>query len=193
MAPSQAALDAAVARGVPHASVAFFARWWQLETWLRELVYLELRAAHGREWESAIRARAIELAGRDAVNAYMGSPDNENLLAYLDVGSLLALIDTDEHWRFWQHAMPRRVVWRGIANQLLDLRNRNAHCRRPHRDDLARIEQTLRDLEFGARRSLSAYNRQSRVADDLDDPVAAAWVRGDHSAARRLIARQSAL
>lgn len=39
------ALVRAVTAGVPAEALGFFARWWQLENWLRLLVYLELRAA----------------------------------------------------------------------------------------------------------------------------------------------------
>ncbi|MFM0341998.1 hypothetical protein [Paraburkholderia fungorum] len=33
--------------GMPATASALYSRWWQLETWLRSLVYLELRSAKG--------------------------------------------------------------------------------------------------------------------------------------------------
>jgi hypothetical protein len=43
-------IEAAVDHGVPAESLAFYARWWQLETWLRQLMYLEFRAKWGIAW-----------------------------------------------------------------------------------------------------------------------------------------------
>jgi hypothetical protein len=36
--------------GCPPRLRALYARWWQLETWLRELAYVELRALLGTRW-----------------------------------------------------------------------------------------------------------------------------------------------
>jgi hypothetical protein len=84
--------------GVPADAVAFFARWWQLETWLRQLVYMELRAKHGTEWLQHLSDQAPTRAARDEINTYMATPDAANLLAYLDVGHLFDLIGNSEHW-----------------------------------------------------------------------------------------------
>src|SRR3712207_5206205 len=40
---------------LPARSVALYARWWQLETWLRELIYVELRALYGSTWDNAVK------------------------------------------------------------------------------------------------------------------------------------------
>lgn len=56
------------------------------------------------------------------------------------------------------------------------IRRRTAHCRRPHEDDLSKVEQTLRDLRAGAHRVLSAFATHRRVWDSDVDPVTAHWV-----------------
>lgn len=43
------ALEATVGHWLPPESLALYARWWQLETWLRQLAYVELRARDGRQ------------------------------------------------------------------------------------------------------------------------------------------------
>jgi hypothetical protein len=48
--------------GVPQDALRFFARWWQFETYLREVVYLELRARDGEAYEGAIGKGAIDRA-----------------------------------------------------------------------------------------------------------------------------------
>lgn len=81
-------ISRAVDIGVPAGAVAFFARWWQLETWLRQLVYMELRAKYGTGWLEHLAQQAPTRAARDEVNRYMATPDASNVLAYLDVSHL---------------------------------------------------------------------------------------------------------
>jgi hypothetical protein len=117
----------------------------------------------------------------------MASPDAENLLAYIDLSELLELIDSDEHWRLFEDALLPRVRWRGFADELKELRHRSAHCRRPHGDDLARLELMLGNLESGARRALRTYGATEWPSEYPDDPVARSWIEREHPAARRLL------
>jgi hypothetical protein len=173
--------------GVPAEASALHARWWQLETWLRDLVYVELKAKHGVAWGRRLEPAATQRSTREATVAdYMPTADSHHVLAYLDIHPLFKLIEETE-WEILAHAFPPLDVWRGRADELQTIRNRIGHCRRPHVDDLARVEQTLRDLETGAFRSVAAFNRQSAPDHDLDDPLVASWVRREHIGARRLI------
>ena len=180
-------IESSIGSGVPPDAVAFAARWWQLETWLRELLYLELRAKHGRAWEKVVEGRNQKRAELDADNRYMPSPDAEDLLAYTDTGALLKLIGTPETWELVEPSLLPRVRWDGLVDALRDLRNRNAHLRRPHVDDLGRLEQALRDLEPGARRALLAFNQQRRWWKADGDPLGVAWLERGHEDAKRLI------
>jgi hypothetical protein len=67
----------------PEAS-ACHARWWQFETWLRSLTYVELRAKFGSGWLNQIPSRAVSYAKNEARLAYMTSADSEMLLSYLE-------------------------------------------------------------------------------------------------------------
>src|SRR5205807_1230086 len=51
-------LDAMLPLGVPLESLALYSRWWALETWLRELIYIELRAKFGSAWTDEISKAA---------------------------------------------------------------------------------------------------------------------------------------
>jgi hypothetical protein len=115
----------------------------------------------------------------------MPSPDAELVLAYLDVYDLFDLID--EHWDLFEISLIDADVWHGRTKELRQIRHRIAHCRRPHIDDLSRIEQCLRDLEHGAFSAVTYFNNQTRPDPDLDDPVVVAWAREGHPDARRLI------
>ncbi len=184
---SKTAVVRAVEAGVPSEGLGVFARWWQLEDWLRLLLHIELRASRGTTWAEALTSKGPNLAERDTENAYMSSPDSTNLLAYLDAGELFDLLGSDDVWPLVEYALLKRKRWDGLVDELRSIRNRIAHLRRPHRDDLARVEQALRNLEPGARSAMEAFNRRHRVpADPLDD-LARAWVLGQHEDARRLL------
>jgi hypothetical protein len=185
-ANARAAAERALSAGVPSEALAVFARWWEIESWLRLLAYLELRAARGQAWAEVLPNRAAHFAERDAENAYMPSADATNVLAYLDAGELFELLGKQEVWPLVQYALPGKRRWEGQVELLRTVRNRTAHLRRPHSDDLARLEQALRDLERGARAGLEAFNRQSPLTD-ASDPLHMAWVEGQHKDARRLI------
>lgn len=183
-AASRDAVDRSISSGVPADAIACFSRWWQLETWLRDLLYVELRSRYGHSWTDHLQGRAPGRAEGDAKNRYMASPDAGELLTYADVGDLFSLIDAN--WALFEPVLPPQRRWHGTADELRELRNRNAHCRRPHRDDLSRLEQVLRNLEAGAQLFYGSYARTHQVAES-DDPLSQAWVVGQHPTAERLL------
>lgn len=178
-------MSAAWRNGLRPEATAVYARWWQLETWLRELVYVERSARHGRSWADDLPPTAAHRESADREHGYMATPDATARLAYLDVGPLFELITDD--WDLYSSALIDRAVWDGRVRELKRIRNRIGHCRRPHGDDLGRVEQTLRDLEGGTLGAVSSYNRQFHPQPELDDPVVEAWLREDHPDARRLV------
>lgn len=181
----KASLAAVWAHDVPIEAIALYGRWWQLETWLRDLVYLELKARWGRKWLGKLPSHAEKRVDKDRHHAYMATPDAHDRLAYLDVAPLFRIIE--QHWDIFEYAMIDREVWLGRVPERLKIRHQIGHCRRPHPDDLSRLEQTLRDLDRAAFHAVAAFNRQFSPQSDLADPVVESWVRGDHEDARRLI------
>lgn len=181
------AIEAGWQDGMPPMASALYARWWQLETWLRSLIYVELRSALGSAWFQAV-SKAGSSESRQLVDRqfrYMATPDAQNRLAYTDASVLFRT--TQEHWDFFEHALLAKNVWAGRIDELLAIRNRIGHCRRPHADDLVRLEQTLRDLENGAFVAASAFNRHWRPNEKWTDAVTDGWVRANHSDAMRLV------
>jgi hypothetical protein len=171
--------------GVPAEALVLYGRWWQLETWLRQLIYVELRARDGVKWAAALPPKAEERETKDRRHGYMATPDAQARLAYLDFSPLLDLLETQ--WSLFADSLIDPEVWSGRAVELRNIRNRIGHCRRPHSDDLARLEQTLRDLDPGAFRAVAAFNRLYQPEGDLDDPVVEAWVQDQHDDAYRLV------
>ena len=178
-------LERMVGAGVPVDALYLYGRWWQLETWLRELVYLELRARYGVRWVEHLKGPAPSRAERDQANDYMASADAGELLAYADISDLFALIR--DQWELFGPVLVPRSRWEGMAELLGELRNRAAHCRRPHRDDVTRLELVLRDLERGAHRFYASYLDTRPVPFKSKDPLAQAWLDRRHEAAARLV------
>lgn len=179
-------MSAAWQNGTPPEATALYARWWQLETWLRSLVYVERSARDGRRWADSLPSRAEMLERADLRHGYMASPDAQARLAYLDAGPLLNDVITDD-WELYADALIDKDAWKGRVVELRQIRHRIGHCRRPHQDDLARLEQTLRDIDAGAFRAVAAYNRGTKPDRRLDDPLVDAWVGGSHPDAARLL------
>lgn len=182
-----AAVSAGVVSGqVPPASLALYARWWQLETWLRGLAYVELRAQRGVNWAENVHKLVGNRQEKDQLHTYMASPDLDNPLAYMDVSKLLELIE--KKWELFAPTLLDRDVWNGRKAELLKIRNRIGHLHRPHSDDLSRLEQTLRDLEGGAQRAIRSYFDWHDACDlDPADPVVGSWIHGHHEDAERLV------
>ena len=167
------------------ASAALYARWWQLETWLRELIYVELRAQLGIDWTDTVKT-ANGRQAQDAAFTRMSGPDNDNPLAYLDYAQLLDVID--RHWDQIGYALLDQRAWQGRQDELKRIRHRIGHLRKPHPDDLNRLEQTLRDLERGTFIALASYNdRDFPGTDNHRDAVTFDWLDGKHPDAKRLI------
>jgi hypothetical protein len=174
-----------LAGGVPPSALAAYGRWWQLETYLREVAYTELRAAFGASWRDHLGEAATTRAERDQINAYMASADADEPLAYADTSVLFALIKSK--WELFEPVLLPQVRWEGLVDELLSIRNRSAHCRRPHRDDLARLEQSLRNLEPGAREFYRSYTQAQRLRPGEGDPLVDAWLDKSHPSAQRLV------
>ncbi len=167
------------AGAMPAAASALYSRWWQLETWLRSLVYVELRSAKGAAWARELPAGSATRQQKDDEVRHMPTPDAQDQLAYLDAGPLLQM--TLDHWPLFGSYFPGVKIWTGRIEELKAIRNRIGHCRRPHDDDLDRLEQTLRDLNGGAFRATSSFNDQSRPNKEWSDILVRDWVHGTHS------------
>nr|AFK89320.1 hypothetical protein [Arthrobacter sp. J3.40] len=162
-----------------------YGRWWQFEDWLRQLAYVELRAKYGRSWSTQINASTWN-QDKDAEWTHMLARDNENPLAYLDFPKLSDLMVAE--WDIFKFALPRLETWKSHASELNMVRRRIAHLRLAHPDDLARLEQALRDLERGAFITLATYNSRWRPKiTETSDPIVDGWLHKNHVDAQRLI------
>src|SRR5947208_2369783 len=92
---------------VPDEIIIAFARCHQLETWLREMIYLETKAQYGLEyWDECVaalgRANARYIPpersrARDQRHFHMATAENDPLW-FLSFDALLKLLFDDELW-----------------------------------------------------------------------------------------------
>jgi hypothetical protein len=99
--------------------------------------------------------------------------DSDFEVGFLDVFDLFDTISA--HWTLFEPALLVKSTWDGRVDELRRIRNRMAHCGRPHADDHGRIVQLLRDLEYGVRAACSAFHRRDVDLDRLSSPVIRQW------------------
>jgi hypothetical protein len=155
---------------VPREAVHLFRMSWQLELWLREITYVEVRASHP-DWQDflkrVIKRWPTEAVSNDKKLTHMATA-HESELSYLTFGQLCELIMSN--WDLWSDYFPPLENFRSKIAEVRTIRNRVAHCRRPHTNDERRLDLFLRDLDPGIRRFCLRYCEPGRA--DKADPVA---------------------
>ena len=168
---------------VPPSAVRLFRMSWQLEAWLRQIVYVELRAADSN-WELRIAnlPKADRFKERDKSLHHMATPHQSKLL-YLTLNDLWELISKGDNWELFEHYFPPKDNVIARIGEVMAIRNRVAHSREPHANDIARMELFLRDLEPGIRRFCVRYNVTNDLArkDGVAERLEVEWLRIGHS------------
>lgn len=145
-----------------------YGRMCQLERWLRQMVYLELRARFGIEWTEEVRSEFRRQ--QDLSITYMPNTDQKDPLAYVDLSYLFNL--TTKHSELFEKIIPPTLSSGVRHDEILRIRHRVAHFRAPHQDDIDRVRQYLRDMEQGSFISVASFNQRHRVAENSQSPLA---------------------
>jgi hypothetical protein len=175
---------------VSEGTVRTFVRLYQFETWLRELVYVELKANFGNEWwdvaEGLLRQTggggipASKSLARDKKHPHMATPETDPIW-FLSFDSLLKIVFHKRVWRYFCPFLTTKALLRAKFAEIAPIRNRVAHCRALHKTDLDRVETLMRDLDEGFWRFCTQYNHTLWVNGNPDaHPVAtlfADWTR----------------
>jgi hypothetical protein len=167
--------------GVNPDAVKGYCLFYQLERWLREMVYLELKAHFGESWwkevEKALqrsRAGGIPAARSliaDKQHPHMSTPENDPLW-FLSFDSLLKIIFDGDLWRFFETYLTTKRLVRAKFEEIASIRNRIAHYRALHKDDVDRVAAALRDLDSGFWRFCTSYNNGSWfIPPFTQDPI----------------------
>jgi hypothetical protein len=136
--PSQPLSDDEVPE-VPKRALDTYARLWQLKTWLRRMIYVELRALLGDAWSQNLPKTGSFDA--DKRLTHMPTPEM-NALSYAQLSELTQLMGT--HWMCLKGYLPPQDLWDAKLKEINQIRHRVAHFRRGHTDDQTRLLQFLR-------------------------------------------------
>jgi len=126
---------------VPSSAVRLFRMAWQLETWLRIMVYVELRASRV-DWEEPIK-RAVGNWPPHSIQSdkrlhHMATP-HQAALSYLTFGQLWDVISSAANWPLFEPYFPPKQNTEVKIEEVKAIRNRVAHFREPHPNDEKRL------------------------------------------------------
>jgi hypothetical protein len=151
---------------LPRGVLQTYARLWQLETWLRRMVYVELRALLGDAWSQDLP----KSGSFDADKRLTHVPTPEmNALSYAQLSELTQLMG--KHWSCFESYLPPQDLWDAKLKEVKQIRHRVAHFRRGHMDDHPRLLQFLRDIDLGFWTFCTSYNNGRAILPQSKDPV----------------------
>src|SRR4029077_4848207 len=152
-----------------------YARLWQFETWLRRMVYVELRALKGDDWHASLPTSTKPFEA-DKRLIYLPTPE-EDPISYVQLGALERAIDAN--WSLFERYLPPQTIWKAKLEEVSQIRHRVAHFRVGHADDHRRLIQFLRDLDAGFWRFCTSYNDAPPVLSPSGEPVMAHFLARD--------------
>ena len=158
-------------RELPERILQSYSRLWQLETWLRRMVYVELRALRGDSWITKVRlGKAKGSQKSDKALVHMPTPE-EDPLSYAQLSELRRIIT--ENRLLFDPFLPPEKIWDARMDEIAQVRHRIAHFRKENERDLDRVVHLLRDIDKGFWKFCTSYNDKHHVLPQSDDPVVA--------------------
>ncbi len=165
-----------ISTSVPPESLLTYSRLWQFETWLRAMVYVELRACYGDSWESRLSGSHQRPYEGDRRLSHM--PTRESMpTSYLQLSDLAGTISSN--WRLFEPYLPPQEIWDAKLLEVTQIRHRVAHFRLGHVYDLNRVDQLLRDVDQGFWRFCTSYNDAHPILPPSDDAVISRFLNLD--------------
>lgn len=156
---------------VDERSLILYARLWQLEKWLREMVYVELKAKKGKSWFNFNKTKNTYEA--DKALKHIPTAD-DNPLSFTTFAELVKLIQNN--WDLFAEYLPPKHIWGVKLDEIIHIRNRVAHFRNGHIDDIERLLQLMRDVDNGFWKFCTDYNDLQPILPPERDIVAQKYV-----------------
>jgi hypothetical protein len=129
---------------------------WQLETWLRQMVYVELKSELGKEWTGASQLPKAEKSRQsDVILTHMPGPEQQ-LLSFSSLTELSSIIEA--RWDLFSPYLPPKYIWSAKLSEVEQVRHRVAHYRYGNSADSARVVNFLRDIDHGFWHFCTSYN-----------------------------------
>lgn len=160
---------------LPQRVLSSYARLWQFETWLRRMVYVELKSRDGDSWGQSF-GRSEHPRNSDKRFTHMPTPEDDPL-SFGQFSDLQKAIS--QHWNLFLAYLPPKEIWEVKLQEVTQIRHRVAHFRRGHFDDLQRILQILRDIDRGFWTFCTSYNDPDPVLPASKDPVTEQFAKYD--------------
>lgn len=167
-------------------SLRGFLRIYSLERWMREMVYVELKTSYGTSWwaeaEKAIRRSkgggisAERSLKADKKHPHMSTAENDPLW-FISFDTLLKIILDRKLWKHFETYLTTKALLRAKFDEIAPIRNRIAHVRELHPEDIARLELLLTDLDRGFWKFCTSYNasfyitRAEGTADEISEHI----------------------
>lgn len=157
--------------GLNESSLILYARLWQLEKWLREMVYVELKTKKGRNWFNFTKTKNTYEA--DKAFTYIPTAD-DSPLSFTTFPELIKLVQNN--WDLFSEYFPPKHIWETKLEEIMHIRNRVAHFRNGHTDDISRLMQLMRDIDNGFWKFCTDYNNLQPILPPDRDPVALRYI-----------------
>lgn len=155
-------------------SLIVYARLWQLESWLREMIYVELKAKKGKNWFNFNKTKSTYESDQELTHI---PGKDQNPLSFQTFNELLKVIENN--WNLFSYYLPPKHIWVVKVEEIILIRNRCAHFRRGHSDDLSRLTQLLRDIDNGFWHFCTQYNDTKPILPPESDPVSSEFLEYD--------------
>lgn len=153
-------------------TLTLYIRLWQLETWLRHIVYVELSAKYGHQWRKKIVANSVERARENDKRLTHMSSIEEMDISFVSFGALIKTISAE--WQLFEAFLLPQKIWEARIEEIEQIRHRVAHFRVNLKDDLQRVIQLLRDIDQNIWEFCVSFNDVSSrppFSNDINDPV----------------------
>jgi Swt1-like HEPN len=154
-----------------------FLRLYQLETWMREMVYLELKAYYGTEWWTEVEGLkrpnisghlAAKYRAKDSQHPHISTPETDPLW-FISFDTLLKIILHPNMWKRFSPYFTTKKILRSKFEEIAPVRNRVAHCRSLHAYDLRRVEQLMLDFDQRFWRFCTSYQDRYGFVGNLSN------------------------
>ena len=159
---------------VPNEAENIFRMCWQFENWLRQIVYVRLRA-NRVDWEGSIKKVASKWPPRakesDKKLSHMPTP-HEAEISFLSFGELWKIVENE--WELFKLYFPERKICDVRIADVKAVRNRIAHFRKPSEYDEIRVKLFMHEMEAGLRKFCRQYTQEVRLKNVWKDPLAQA-------------------
>lgn len=155
-------------------SIILYARLCQFEKWLREMIYIELKSKKGRTWFNFNKTKATYET--DKILTHIPAI-NDNPLSFTTFPELIKLINNN--WDIFNKYLPPKHILEVKLEEVILIRNRVAHFRNSHRDDIDRLLQLMKDVDNGFWMFCTDYNDIYPILPPDRDEVAKKYANLD--------------